>query len=320
MATFDGTVSSVNLTVGEQLSSSGSGGTTPTGSGTGSGQSSSTLGSGSTGGLGGNNNSSSSSSSTAQIEVVSKGQYSVSLPVSSTDVTSLKVGDSVTLTVSTSSGTGRFGGFGGFAGGGAFPAFPGGGGNGATGGNGANAGNGGTGDGGTGTGNGATGNGSANTGATATGTVTAVGQVASASSGVAQYPVTVTFSTDNTQFSVGSTVTGAIQSVAADNVLQVPVRAITTDANGKTTVTVALDGKTNGRTATRTVQTGKSAGGMIEITSGLQEGDQVVVTTTIPAGLATNGTGTRNTSGGTGQFPGLGTGGTGTNRNGTGAG
>ena len=166
----------------------------------------------------------------------------------------------------------------------------------------------------------ATGNGSANTGATATGTVTAVGQVASASSGVAQYPVTVTFSTDNTQFSVGSTVTGAIQSVAADNVLQVPVRAITTDANGNTTVTVALDGKTNGRTATRTVQTGKSAGGVIEITSGLQEGDQVIVTTTIPAGLPTNGTGTRNTPGGAGQFPGLGTGGTGTNRNGTGAG
>ena len=152
VATFDGTVSSVNLTVGEQLSSSGSGGTTPTGSGTGSGQSSSTLGSSSTGGLGSNNNSSSSSSSTAQIEVVSKGRYSVSLPVSSTDVTSLKVGDSVTLTVSTSSGTGRFGGFGGFA---AFPAFPGGGGNGATGGNGANAGNGGTSNGGTGTGNGA---------------------------------------------------------------------------------------------------------------------------------------------------------------------
>ena len=69
------------------------------------------------------------------------------------------------------------------------------------------------------------------------------------------------------------------------------MRAVTTDANGKSTVTVALDGKTNGRTATRTVQTGKSAGGQIEITSGLKEGDQVVVTTTIPAGLATNGTG-----------------------------
>ena len=127
----------------------------------------------------------------------------------------------------------------------------------------------------------------------------------------------MTFSTDNAQFSVGSTVTGAIQTVVADNVLQVPIRAITTDANGKTTVTVALDGKTNGRTATRTVQTGKSAGGQIEITSGLQEGDQVIVTTTVPAGLTTNGgAGTR----GTGQLPNFGNGGAATNRNGTGAG
>ena len=52
VATFDGTVSQVNVTVGENLSSSGSGGTSATGTGTGSGQSSSTLGSG-TGGGGG---------------------------------------------------------------------------------------------------------------------------------------------------------------------------------------------------------------------------------------------------------------------------
>ena len=130
VATFNGTVSSVNLTVGEQLSSSGSGGTTPTGSASGSGNSSSTLGSGATGGLGGNNSSSSSSSSsTAQIQVVSKGQYTVSLPVSSSDVTSIKVGDTTSLTVTTGS-SGRFGGFGGLGGGGALPAFPGGGGTG----------------------------------------------------------------------------------------------------------------------------------------------------------------------------------------------
>ena len=80
VATFNGTVASVDLTVGEQLSSSGSGGTTPTGSGSGSGQSSSSLGSGSSGGLGANSSSDSSSSSSAQIQVVSKGQYTVSLP------------------------------------------------------------------------------------------------------------------------------------------------------------------------------------------------------------------------------------------------
>ncbi|HZP28326.1 MAG TPA: biotin/lipoyl-binding protein, partial [Acidimicrobiia bacterium] len=233
VATFDGTVASVNLTVGEQLSSSGSGATTPTGSSTG--QSSSTLGNGSSNGLGANSNSNGSSSSSAQIQVVSKGSYTVSLPVSSSDVDSIKVGDAVTLTVTTATG-GRFGGFGGFGGGG-FRFFNGGaapGGNGASGANGAN-------------GNGNATNGSngaaANTGATATGTVTAVGKVATASSGVAQYPVTVGFSTDNAQFSIGSTVTGAIRTVVADDVLQVPVRAVTTDGNGRSTVTVALDGK-----------------------------------------------------------------------------
>jgi multidrug efflux pump subunit AcrA (membrane-fusion protein) len=313
IATFNGTVSSVNLAVGEQLSSSGSGATTPTGSGSGSGQSSSTLGSGNNGGFGGNNNSSSSSSSSAQIEVVSKGQYTVSLPVASSDVSALKVGDTATLTVTTATG-GRFGGFGGFGGGGFRALFGAGGGGGAGngGGNANAAGRNATGTNGTGTnGNGTSGN----TGATATGTVTDVGQVASASSGVAQYPVTVTFSTDNAQFSVGSTVTGAVQAVVADDVIEVPVRAVSTDANGRSTVTVALDGKTNGRTATRTVQTGRTAGGMVEITSGLKEGDQVIVTTVVPAGLTTNGAGNRGGFGGTGRFPGFGGTGTGTQGN-----
>jgi macrolide-specific efflux system membrane fusion protein len=225
----------------------------------------------------------------------------VSLPVSSSDVASIKAGDTATLTVTTGTG-GRFGGFGG---GGAFRQFFGGGGFGGNGNANANGNQNTTGQ------NGA----ATNTGATATGTVTEVGQVASASSGVAQYPVTVTFSTDDAQFSVGSTVTGAVQTVVANDVLQVPVRAVTTDASGKTTVTVALDGKTNGRTATRTVQTGRSAGGMIEITGGLQEGDQVIVTTVVPTGVGTGtggtGNGTRGNFGGNGQFPGFG--GTGAN-------
>ena len=314
VATFNGTVSTVNLTVGEQLSSSGSGATTPTGSGTGSGQSSSTLGSGGGGGNGGNNNNgNNSSSSSPQIEVVSSGQYTVSLPVSSSDIASIKSGDTATLTVTTATG-GRFGGFGG--GGGFFRLFAGagGGGGGGGGGNGSNRA-------GTGTGNGqnGTGNNSANTGATASGTVTDVGQVASASSGVAQYPITVTFATTNPQFAVGSTVTGAIQSVVANDVLEVPVRAISTDSNGHTTVQVSLDGSTTGKTATRTVQTGRTAGGNIEITSGLKEGDQVIVTTVVPAGLTGGGSGTRGTFGGTGRFPGFGGSGGGTGTSGAGA-
>jgi multidrug efflux pump subunit AcrA (membrane-fusion protein) len=283
VATFNGTVSSVNLTVGEQLSSSGSGATTPTGSGSGSGQSSSTLGSGS--GNGGNGSGNGSGSSSAQIQVVSAGSYTVQLPVSSNDVNGIKMGDPATLTVTTSSASG-------FGGGGFARFFAGLGANRGTGGTGGTGtgGTGGAGTGGTGTGTGGLG---ATPAASVTGTVTTVGKVASASSGVAQYPVTVDFTTDNTGISIGTTVTGAISTSVVNDVLQIPVRAITT-TNGKSTVQVALEGKANGRTETRTVQTGQSAGGMIVITSGLKEGDQVVVTTVVPKALTQTGTNTGN--------------------------
>jgi multidrug efflux pump subunit AcrA (membrane-fusion protein) len=282
VATFNGTVSSVNLTVGEQLSSSGSGGTTPTGSGSGSGQSSSTLGNGNGNG---NGNGSGSGSSSAQIEVVSAGSYTVQLPVSSSDVDGIKVGDPATLTVTTSSANG----FGGFGGGG-FARFFGLGGRGVgTGSAGTgNAGNGNAGTGNAGSGRTGTGGAGATPVASVTGTVTTVGKVASASSGVAQYPVTVTFATDNTGISIGTTVTGAISTSVVNDVLQIPLRAVTT-TNGKSTVQVALDGKANGRTETRTVQTGQSAGGMIVITSGLKEGDQVAVTTVVPKAVTQTG-------------------------------
>jgi multidrug efflux pump subunit AcrA (membrane-fusion protein) len=135
---------------------------------------------------------------------------------------------------------------------------------------------------------------------------------------IAPYPVTIDFTTDNNQqFWVGTTVAGAIATVLKTDVLEVPVRAVTT-TNNKAAVTIALDGKANGRTETRTVTTGQSAGGMIEITGGLQEGDQVVVVTVVPTGLTNggfNGTGNRGTFPGGGQFPGVGNRGSGTSGN-----
>jgi macrolide-specific efflux system membrane fusion protein len=227
-------------------------------------------------------------------------------------VNGIKVGDPATLTVSTSSANG-FGGFGGggfarfFAGGGANPRSPTGGGNGNGNGNG---------------GSGRTGTGGATTtpAASVTGTVTTVGKVASATSGVAQYPVTISFATDDTGISIGTTVTGAISTSVVNDVLQIPLRAVTT-TNGKSTVQVALDGKANGRTETRTVQTGQSAGGMIVITSGLEEGDQVVVTTVVPTAATQTGTdgGWFSGRGGNGgRFFGGGAGGGGTGAGGTG--
>ena len=171
--------------------------------------------------------------------------------------------------------------------------------------------------GGNGTGRTGTGGTTTTPAASVTGTVTTVGKVASATSGVAQYPVTVSFTTDDTGISIGTTVTGAISTSVVNDVLQIPLRAVTT-TNGKSTVQVALDGKANGRTETRTVQTGQSAGGMIVITSGLKEGDQVVVTTVVPTAVTQTGTNTGNGfpggGGNGGRFfgGGAGTGGAGT--------
>jgi multidrug efflux pump subunit AcrA (membrane-fusion protein) len=279
VATFDGTIAQVNVTVGEQLGSSGTGGTSGTGSASGSGRSSSTLGSGNTSPFGGSaNNSSSSASSSPQIQVVSKGSYTVSLPISSNDISSVASGQSVSLTVSTASTNGFPGGFGGGRFGGIFRQLGGGGanGNGAT--------------------NGATANGGgAAARATATGTVTDVAQVASASSGVATYPVTVAFTDSSNQIDIGTTVTGAIATNVRQNVLQVPILAVST-SNGTSTVTVATKGKLPGPEATRPVTIGATANGMVEITSGLREGESVVER--VPKFSTTNGSEPTN-----GQFP-----------------
>ena len=118
-----------------------------------------------------------------------------------------------------------------------------------------------------GTGTGATG--TAGVGASATGSVTSVSKVASASSGVAGYPVVISFNADANAFYPGATVNGAIATEAKNDVVQVPTRAISTQ-NGKSIVTVATTGKVGGPTETRTVTTGITAGGQTEITSGLR--------------------------------------------------
>jgi len=258
VATFDGTVASVNLTVGEQLGSGGSGATSGTGSNSGTGRSSSQL--GSNNGVGGTG---SNSSSSPQIQVVSQGQFTVSLPVSSNDIANVADGASVSLTV-TSSSANRAGGFGPFGGGFFGQAQAG-------------------------------GAASGSTGATTPGKVTNVSKVATTSSGVAQYPVTVSFTDNSGNFYIGATVSGAIATQVRPNVIQVPVRAVTTNS-GVSTVVVATKGTLDGPTEVRTVQTGATANGMVEITSGLKEGEQVLV----PVLQFTTPTTTANAGGGTG--------------------
>jgi hypothetical protein len=130
-----------------------------------------------------------------------------------------------------------------------------------------------------------------------------VGAVADASSGVATFPVTVTFDAAPDKFFVGATVAGQIVTSATGDVIQVPARAVTTATDGSTTVALSTDG-TADHTKTQAVTTGITSGGLIEIKSGLSVGDQVVIIRrTFPgagAGGGTGGGGSTRTGAGTG--------------------
>ncbi|MGD0780438.1 MAG: HlyD family efflux transporter periplasmic adaptor subunit [Dehalococcoidales bacterium] len=82
-------------------------------------------------------------------------------------------------------------------------------------------------------------------------------------------------STSSVQLAQGLTVTVSIITAEATNVLLVPTQAITSQG-GKTTVQVMV----NGVAESRQVQTGISNSTYTEITSGLNEGDQVLVSQT----------------------------------------
>lgn len=284
-ASVAGTITAVNLTTGEELASGGSGGTSQTGSASGSGNTTDSLGS-STASMGGMGTTSTSSS--AQVEIVSAGRYTVELAVDSAEIDSVAVGQSVTLSESTGTTT-----TGGFPGGGGFPNFGGGGGMPAVGGGGGFPGQTNT-DGGT--------DDTAETeddaatavedGFSVTGTVTEVASVADASSGVASYTVSVEFDDTSGEVYIGSSVVAEIETARRTDVVQVQSQAVTTDADGNATVVVAVDGTVDGATETRTVTTGEQSGNMIEITSGLEVGDRVIIEITIPTGAAGAGRGT----------------------------
>lgn len=276
VASFDGTVASVGLTVGEELAG-GQGGTTLTGTGTGSGGSSSSLGSSSSasGPMQSSAATSSSTTTGSGIQVVSTGRFTVDLSIDSSDIDRVEVGQSVDIAVTTSSaspsrGFGGPGGPGGFGGGGF----------------------GGAAQQRTGTEEGA--QTTATSGATTTGTVTDVSRIADASSGVAAYAVTVEFSDDGEEFYVGTSVTADIVVAERTDVIQVPSRAVTTTDDGST-VTVSTDG-TADATETRTVTVGLTADGMTEITDGLNAGESVVI------GFPSR-TGAGGSSAGPGQMP-----------------
>ena len=98
----------------------------------------------------------------------------------------------------------------------------------------------------------------------------------------------------------GQSASVVITVAEAENALSVPAAAVTT-AGSTNVVTV----QENGQNVTRQVQVGIRGESTVQITSGLTEGENVVLTATASTGT-TGGTGR---TGGTGGFPGGGTGG-----------
>ena len=247
VAPFDGAVSTVDLVAGEELGDGGTSATSLSGSGTGSGQSSSTLGADQTATGAG-----AGSTASTHIQVVSDGRFVVEVGFGDTEVTNVSVGQTATISLSSSTSGAGPGVFPGGFGGGGF----------ALGGDAATIDRGGD----------EPASGVIDDVAPATGEVTELSSIADASSGVARYPATVAFTDDSGDYHAGATVLVELTYGDTTEVVQVPVFAVSTDGD-ESTVTV----RTDAGDETRVVTTGDTTGTMITITEGLAAGEQVVV-------------------------------------------
>jgi macrolide-specific efflux system membrane fusion protein len=130
------------------------------------------------------------------------------------------------------------------------------------------------------------------------GTVTEIGLLSSSSGGVASYPVTVAVTGNPEGLHDGESVDVSIIYERRTDVLTVPASAVTTE-DGQSVVT--QEGA-DGGTVTTAVTVGETSGNLVEITEGLAEGDEVLVTTFSPRA---SGSGDGSGSGDTQQgFPG----------------
>lgn len=255
IAPFDGAVSIVDIVEGEELGSDGASGTSPSGTGTGSGSSASTFGAGGTAAPGGaaTQGGAGAATSTVHIQIVTAGRFVVEVGFDDTDIVNVTEGQEATISLSTSSSAGGFRGGGGFPGAGP-GGFAGGGFAGGAEGDDETSG--------------------VNTDIEpATGLVSEVSAVADASSGVATYPVTIEFTDESGDYNAGATVLVELAHGDTTETVQVPAFAVVTADDGATTVTV----RTADGDEIREVTTGETSGTMVAITSGLEAGEQVVV-------------------------------------------
>ncbi|UOR02325.1 biotin/lipoyl-binding protein [Leucobacter allii] len=124
------------------------------------------------------------------------------------------------------------------------------------------------------------------------GVVDEVGVLPSTSSGSASYPVDITLTGDVEGVYDGTSVTATIITERRTDVLTVPSAAVTTAEDGAAIVTVVDAAGNETETA---VEVGETSGSLTEITDGLAEGDEVLVTVFTP------GSGNTDSEGGAGQ-------------------
>jgi macrolide-specific efflux system membrane fusion protein len=138
-----------------------------------------------------------------------------------------------------------------------------------------------------------------------TGEVESIDTVSTVVSNVVTYNAVVSFDSVPEGTKPGMTANVAVIAAGRDNVVSVPSAAIST-AGGVSSVKV----RTGDVDETRTVVIGLKGDGTTEITSGLEPGEQVVMSVGVvtSSGSGSSGTGTRTGTGssGTGAFPGSG--------------
>jgi macrolide-specific efflux system membrane fusion protein len=148
-------------------------------------------------------------------------------------------------------------------------------------------------------------------------TVSSISLTPTTSGSVVSYGAQLALTSPPDGLRPGQSASVVITVAEAENALSVPAAAVTTAGNTNI-VTV----QENGQNVSRQVQVGIRGESTVQITSGLTEGENIVLTATAATG--TGGTGRTGTgTGGTGGFPGGGTGGfpgggTGTRTGGTG--
>jgi hypothetical protein len=117
------------------------------------------------------------------------------------------------------------------------------------------------------------------------GRVTSVGEVATVTSGVATFPVTVTIDGVNPALRAGTSASIEIIVNQVSQVLTVPTSAVHTAGSASTVQVLA-----GGNSETRVVQVGASDAQRTQILSGINPGDQVIIAT-ITRSIPTTGSG-----------------------------